>query len=68
MLVAEGAVDIATEPELHLYDLAALVPVVVEAGGRFTSIDGKNAPYITSALATNGEVHQQVLDALAAED
>jgi histidinol-phosphatase len=68
MLVAEGAVDIATEPELHLYDLAALVPVVVEAGGRFTSIDGKDAPYITSALATNGEVHQQVLNALAAVD
>ena len=40
MLVAEGAVDIATEPELMLYDMAALVPVVTEAGGRFTSLDG----------------------------
>ena len=34
MLVAEGAVDIAAEPELSLWDVAALVPIVTEAGGR----------------------------------
>ncbi|MEJ2577946.1 MAG: histidinol-phosphatase [Kineosporiaceae bacterium] len=67
MLVAEGAADIATEPELQLYDLAALVPIVVEAGGRFTSLDGEETPYIGNALATNGELHEQVLDALAPE-
>ena len=42
MLVAEGAVDIAAEPELEVYDMAALVPVVTEAGGRFTSLDGRD--------------------------
>ena len=44
MLVAEGAVDLAAEPELELYDMAALVPVVTEAGGRFTSLDGEPGP------------------------
>src|SRR5699024_583416 len=39
MLVAEGSVDIACEPELELYDMAALVPIVTEAGGTFTSLD-----------------------------
>ena len=41
MLVAEGAVDIAAEPELSLWDVAALMPIVTEAGGRFTAIDGQ---------------------------
>src|SRR5581483_9088111 len=40
MLVAEGAVDIAAEPELSLWDMAAPCVVVTEAGGRFTGLDG----------------------------
>ena len=43
LLVAEGAVDIATEPELALWDMAALAPIVTEAGGRFTGLDGRPA-------------------------
>lgn len=65
MLVAEGAVDIATEPDLAVYDMAALVPIVVEAGGRFTSLDGVDGPFGGSALATNGELHDNVLRMLA---
>ena len=65
MLVAEGAVDIAAEPQLELYDMAALVPVVVEAGGRFTSLDGVDGPFAGNALATNGLLHAEVLAALA---
>jgi histidinol-phosphatase len=65
MLVAEGAVDIACEPELHLFDIAALVPVVVEAGGRFTSLSGVDGPFGGDALATNGELHDDVLAVLA---
>ena len=42
MLVAEGAVDIATEPDLAVHDMAALVPIVQEAGGRFTGLDGRD--------------------------
>ncbi len=57
MLLAEGAVDIACEPELMLYDMAALVPIVVEAGGVFTSLEGKDGPFGGSAVATNGLLH-----------
>ncbi len=64
MLVAEGAVDIACEPDLKLHDMAALVPVVTEAGGRFTSLDGRDGPWGGSALATNGALHDDVLQML----
>ncbi len=64
MLVAEGAVDIATEPDLAVYDMAALVPIVTEAGGRFTSLDGRDACWGGNALATNGLLHDEVLGRL----
>ncbi len=60
MLVAEGVVDIATEPDLALYDMAALVPIITEAGGRFTDINGNDGPYGHNALATNGLLHHEV--------
>ncbi len=66
MLVAEGSADIAAEPELSLWDLAALVPVVREAGGRFTDVDGAAVGLGTvSALATNGLLHAAVTPLLA---
>ncbi len=65
MLVAEGAVDIAAEPEVSLWDLAALVPIITEAGGRFTSLDGEDGPHGGSAVATNGLLHEATLGALA---
>lgn len=61
MLLAEGAVDIAAEPELGLHDMAALVPVVTEAGGRFTSLAGVDGPHGGNAVATNGILHDEVL-------
>ena len=61
VLVAEGAVDIAAEPELGLHDMAALVPVVTEAGGRFTSLAGEDGPFGGNAVATNGFLHDEVL-------
>ena len=64
-LVAEGAVDVACEPELALHDMAALVPIVTEAGGRFTSLDGEDGPFGGNAVATNGHLHTAVLAALA---
>ncbi|MDO4887507.1 MAG: histidinol-phosphatase [Actinomycetaceae bacterium] len=64
MLVAEGAVDIAAEPELELYDMAALVPIVQEAGGTFTSLHGEPGPWGGCALATNGRLHTEVLGIL----
>ena len=61
MLLAEGAVDIAAEPELEVYDMAALDPIVREAGGRFTSLSGDAGPWGGNALATNGHLHEAVL-------
>lgn len=64
MLVAEGAVDVACEPELEVYDMAALVPVVTEAGGRFTSLDDVPGPFGGNAVASNGALHPAVLEQL----
>ena len=63
-MVAEGAVDLACEPELNLYDMAALVPIVTEAGGRFTSLAGQDGPFGDNALASNGSLHDAALDVL----
>lgn len=56
-LVAEGAVDIAAEPEVSVWDLAALDVIVREAGGRFTDVEGGPGPHGGSAVATNGILH-----------
>ena len=64
MMVAEGSVDLACEPELELYDMAALVPIVTEAGGCFTSLQGEPGPFGGNALASNGLLHQEVLERL----
>lgn len=66
MLVAEGAVDVATEPELELYDMAALDIIVREAGGRFTNLDGVDGVGGPGAVATNGLLHDEVLTYLQA--
>src|SRR3954465_10507049 len=64
MLLAEGAVDIATEPELALHDMAALDVIVREAGGSFTSLAGEDGPWGGNAVATNGHLHDMVLSFL----
>jgi histidinol-phosphatase len=64
MLVAEGAFDIATDPEATLWDLAAPALIVEEAGGTFTSIYGDPSPGAGSGLATNGVLHDKVRAAL----
>ena len=58
MMVAEGVVEIAAEPELELYDMAALVPIVTEAGGTFTGLDGRSGPFGGDAIASNGLLHE----------
>ena len=61
MLLAEGAIDIVGEFDLKPYDMAALIPIIEEAGGTFTSVDGEPGPWHGSALATNGLLHAAVL-------
>jgi histidinol-phosphatase len=64
MLLAEGFVDIVAEFDVKPYDLAALVPIVREAGGRFTDIAGADSAWNGSSLATNGSLHQAVLSVI----
>ncbi len=64
MLVAEGAVDVMVEPELSLWDLAALVPIVTEAGGAFTDLAGRPGPGGGSAIATNSKLHDEIFGRL----
>jgi histidinol-phosphatase len=65
MLVAEGAVDLSCEPEVSLWDLAALQPIVEEAGGRFSDLSGAPRPDGGSVLCTNGLLHAEALELLA---
>ncbi len=66
-LLAEGALEIAAEPEVSLWDLAPLDLLVREAGGRFTALDGSPGPHGGSAVASNGLLHDAVLARLTAD-
>ncbi len=68
MMVAEGVVDMACEPELALHDKAALDIIVREAGGRFTDLDGTDGPYGPGAIASNGPLHDQLVERLQMTD
>ncbi|MFE3606451.1 histidinol-phosphatase [Streptomyces goshikiensis] len=61
MMVAEGSLDLCAEPELNLWDMAALAVVVEEAGGRFTSLDGADGVDGGNAAASNGLLHEEML-------
>jgi len=65
MMVAEGLLEVSGEYDLQVYDMAALIPIVREAGGMFTSVDGEDGPWHGSALATNGLLHDRVIAALS---
>jgi histidinol-phosphatase len=65
VLVAEGAVDVSCEPEVSLWDLAAVQVVVEEAGGRFSDLSGAPRPDGGSVVCTNGALHDEVLALLA---
>ena len=65
MYLAEGSVDIVAEHDLKIYDIAALVPIVEQAGGAFGAIDGPLTEASSSVLATNGKLHVTASTALA---
>jgi len=62
MLVAEGAIEIACEPVVELWDLAAPQLIVEEAGGRFTDLRGEARADGGSGIGTNGLVHEAALE------
>lgn len=64
-LVAEGAVDISLDPIVSLWDIAALIPIIDEAGGRWTTVGGASNLDADSFVCTNGKLHDAVLAALA---
>jgi len=66
MLLAEGRLEFVAEFDVKEYDIAALVPIVTEAGGRFTDIDGGDTISARSSLATNGVLHDDFLSLIHA--
>lgn len=64
MLVAEGALEAAMEPELALWDMAALDLIVTEAGGIFSNTAGVPGPHGGSGVSTNAAIHQHIIDSL----
>ena len=64
MLVAEGAGDVAIDPGVHPWDVAAIQVIVEEAGGKATTLGGARDVYGGSLVTTNGLLHAEVLDLL----
>jgi histidinol-phosphatase len=61
MLVASGRAEIMAEPVVNVWDLAPIIVIVEEAGGRFTDLDGNRAVDGGSSLSTNGLLHDEAL-------
>jgi histidinol-phosphatase len=61
MLVADGVAEIALDPAVKLWDLAAPKLIIEEAGGRFTDLSGADTGDGGSGIATNGLVHDAAL-------
>jgi histidinol-phosphatase len=66
LLVAEGSVDVAIEPVVSLWDVAALQVIVEEAGGRYSDLDGVRSTRTGTCLTSNGLLHEQALALLRA--
>ncbi|WP_216826441.1 inositol monophosphatase family protein [Euzebya pacifica] len=64
-LVATGRVEAMIDPEAAVWDLAPLPVIMTEAGGRFSSLDGGTSAHAQSALASNGHLHDALLDYFA---
>jgi histidinol-phosphatase len=65
LLVAEGSFDIAIDPIVGTWDIAALIPIVEEAGGRWSDVDGDAGIEAGSFVCTNGRLHDAVIASLA---
>ena len=66
MLVATGRAEVMFDPALSLWDAAALLPVITEAGGVFTDWSGRTTPAGGSAIATNAAIATSVREILGA--
>ena len=64
-LVATGRAEVMLDPVMHSWDSAPFLPILAEAGGRFTNREGVETIHGGSAVSSNGMLHQDVLEALA---
>jgi histidinol-phosphatase len=67
MLVAQGSGEIMIEHGVHAWDVAAIIPIIEEAGGRFSDWEGKVDIHRTDVMASNGKLHDEVLRILASD-
>ncbi len=61
MLVASGRAEVVVEPSLAIWDIAATSLIVDEAGGRWSTLDGRSDIRAGEAIITNGHLHDAVL-------
>jgi histidinol-phosphatase len=66
-LVAEGALDVACDSVVQVWDYAPVQLLVEEAGGRCTTFDGAEPTASASFVATNGALHAEVVSLLGSE-
>jgi histidinol phosphatase-like enzyme (inositol monophosphatase family) len=64
VLVATGRAEIMVDPVLSPWDAAALLPILVEAGGRFTDLEGRVTIHGGSGVSSNGRIHERALQIL----
>ncbi len=64
-LIATGRMEVMVDPIVNVWDVAPMALIIPEAGGRFSALDGSPSYRAGSAVATNGRLHERVLDLLA---
>lgn len=67
-LVAEGSAELMLDPAIAAWDIAALLPILEEAGGRLTNVEGAAGLGVTHAISSNGALHETVLRVLRGEE
>jgi histidinol-phosphatase len=61
MLVAQGSGEVMVDYGVHVWDVAAIKPIVEEAGGQFTNWDGQQDIHRPDVIVTNGKLHDDLL-------
>ena len=68
MLVARGAADLMLEYGVHAWDVAAVLPIIEEAGGTFTNYDGGQDIHKPDVVVSNGVLHEEALRIIHAHE
>jgi fructose-1,6-bisphosphatase/inositol monophosphatase family enzyme len=63
-MVATGRAEAAIDPRMHIWDCAPLLPILEEAGGRFTDWNGDATIDGGNAIASNGQFHEELIELL----